>query len=410
MVQAGDTREMQAAETESSTHSWKANQKKGDTTQQWCALLETAIDGRIPGKQPMLQVEHHRIASSSRSGRIQWHSKSYVPPDLQPKKPRAQAKIINARRTAEEEAMAEEEEEQLIFMALYRDKIDKHQAALVKDAAKASAAAKMASAIARKERKERERRGLPVSEPVENANSSADATVQDAHLLQQHAEVLGRSTAVHTAAVNTTSSKGALSEHFEAKRLGKLFDEWQAKQQEDPSVESSKLSSPRAEGRRRRMAHLDSFAEEGSRSARVGNSPRKLGTTGNKGPASARLPQAVAEEEEEGMAMEAEMPPVEDSRCLPGPVAKGKAVKAKSKAKASSSPQADRQKIHEDRQSDRQVEKLWNVMTNSKVRTQSLADKSVSNERDNRQAPTHIEGIAPLMLAKLYQGPWRLDV
>jgi len=309
--------------------------------------------------------------------------------------------------------MTEEDEEQLIYMALYRDKVDKHQAALVKTAAKASAAAKMASAFARKERKERERRGLPVSEPVENANSSADVIVQDAHLLQEHAEELGRKTAVHTAAVNTTNSKGALSEHFEAKRLGKLFDEWKAKQQEeDPSVESSKLSSPRAEGRRRRIAHLETFADEGPRSARVGNSPRKLATTGSKGPASARLPQAVpVEEEEEGMAVETDMPSVEDSRCLPGPVAKTKAVRAKAKAKASSSPQADRQKSHEDRQSDRQLEKLWNVMTNSKVRNQSLAHKSAWHERaDNRQAPTHIEGIAPLMLAKLYQGPWRLDV
>lgn len=48
------------------------------------------------------------------------------------------------------------------------------------------------------------------------------------------------------------------------------------------------------------------------------------------------------------------------------------------------------------------------VMTNPKIRSASLSDKA-GYERD-RQMPTRIEGIKPLMLYKLYHGPWRLEI
>eukprot|EP00435_Cladocopium_sp_Y103_P057406 s1314_g19.t1 len=52
-------------------------------------------------------------------------------------------------------------------------------------------------------------------------------------------------------------------------------------------------------------------------------------------------------------------------------------------------------------------DRLWTVLTNPKVRCASLKEKA-GYERD-RQMPTKIEGIKPLMLYKLYNGPWRLD-
>eukprot|EP00434_Breviolum_minutum_P005149 symbB.v1.2.004541.t1/scaffold256.1/size249868/12 len=56
----------------------------------------------------------------------------------------------------------------------------------------------------------------------------------------------------------------------------------------------------------------------------------------------------------------------------------------------------------------KKLERLWTVLTNPKVRCASLTDKA-GYERD-RLMPRHIEGIKPLMLYKLYNGPWRLDV
>jgi len=348
----------EAAEPEPSRRSWKADLRKGNSTQQWCTLLETAIDGRTAENKMETSPEHHRISSSSRAGRFHWHSNNNAPP--QEEQPRTKSKSLEQK----EQYMTEEDEEQLIYMALYRDKVDKHQDALARKAREARDAAGKERMAERKERKERERKGLPISDLVEAAN--AETAIQDRRLAQGRTdEELGRKTVVHTAAVNSKSAGGSLAEHFEAKRLGKLFDEWQLKQQaEADEAADTPYQSARAEGRRRRIAQLEGSTGE-PRSARNGGaSPRKLATKktlGSKGPSMHPDTLERAKTQEAGQ--------------------------------------------------DQQLEKLWKVMTNSKVRTQSLqTEKNVSHERDNRQAPTHIEGIAPLMLAKLYQGPWRLDV
>lgn len=54
----------------------------------------------------------------------------------------------------------------------------------------------------------------------------------------------------------------------------------------------------------------------------------------------------------------------------------------------------------------RKVERLFNVITNSKVRVESFAEQRIQRG----PAPSHIEGFSQLHLMRLYHGPWRIDV
>eukprot|EP00929_Paragymnodinium_shiwhaense_P072207 TRINITY_DN36647_c0_g1_i1.p1 TRINITY_DN36647_c0_g1~~TRINITY_DN36647_c0_g1_i1.p1 ORF type:complete len:414 (+),score=43.01 TRINITY_DN36647_c0_g1_i1:106-1347(+) len=56
----------------------------------------------------------------------------------------------------------------------------------------------------------------------------------------------------------------------------------------------------------------------------------------------------------------------------------------------------------------RRQNRMFNVITNPKVRTESFA--RTAGDTKSRPDATHIDGVPTLNLMRLYQGPWRLDV
>lgn len=343
---------------------------RGETAQQWCSNLETTVDGRPPDAEFTRPPEENRILSVSRTGRAQWHMNQFVPPTIRQ----------NDKKT-KLPAPTEEEEEQLIYLALYRDKVAQHQATFESTGAK-SLGAELSEHTVSEDWRQRPGFRVPDKENVK------------------------RSAAVHTAAVSTKSaslSQGSVEEHFEAKRLGKLFDEWQVLQKDAQEAESIGLSysSPRAEGRRRRIAQLEALEKDvggpqGPASARIGNS-----SAGRKLPQSASKVRSARSESKGGASATStsRMLQFQDDISIP----------ADEHAEASSSPGGasaalDRKRAAQER---RKLERLWTVLTDSKVRVMSLSDNH-SSARD-RQAPTHVESFPPLNLTKLYAGPWRLD-
>eukprot|EP00930_Biecheleria_cincta_P073549 TRINITY_DN60826_c0_g1_i1.p1 TRINITY_DN60826_c0_g1~~TRINITY_DN60826_c0_g1_i1.p1 ORF type:complete len:371 (+),score=47.54 TRINITY_DN60826_c0_g1_i1:245-1357(+) len=339
---------------------------RGETAQQWCSNLETAVDGRPRDAEPSRPPEESRILSVSRTGRMQWHVNQFVPPTVRQNDKRQKGP-----------APTEEEEEHLIYLALYRDKVAQHQAAFENTGGK-SLASETSEHVVSEDWRQR-----PGSRPPDKENVKRSA--------------------VHTAAVSTKSaslSQGSVEEHFEAKRLGKLFDEWQALQKDAQEAEGTGLShsSPRAEGRRRRIAQLEALEKDaggpqGPASARIGTSPlsKKFSQTPSKtrstskGGASASTTSRMLQFHDDA------------------------SISGEERAEATSSPGGasaalDRKRAAQER---RKLERLWTVLTNSKVRVMNLSDNQ-SNDRE-RPAPTHVESFPPLNLTKLYAGPWRLD-
>jgi len=204
----------------------------------------------------------------------------------------------------------------------------------------------------------------------------------------------------HVATVNTRAAVGSvLSEHTEAKRLGQLFDEWHAAQEEfarlnddftTTASEHAGFTSLRSEGRRRRGARAEASPGLGQASP-VGGGRQKDFTMvlKTRGPRKARGPSRNGSP--------AKRPQDRSVR------RKGKEESDEALSDTESSSGADKSRIEK-----RKVERLWSVMTNPKVRCQSFAEKAAPHYLD-RQAPTHIEGFPPLLLSKLYQGAWRID-
>ncbi|CAE6930445.1 trappc4 [Symbiodinium natans] len=337
--------------------SWEAKKMRGEPARNWSPNLQTSVDGHSGGSWPD-RPEMTRILSSSRAGRMHWHRNQFVPLPCRPPNPDKQL----------EEFMAPEHRQHLIYLALYRDKIDQHQAAMAKP-------------------KSPEGRARSPSPPAEEAETEIHATSGFAATtggMYDHTGKTGydhrrprTAAAAHTATVKATSASGLgyLDEHAEAKRLGKLFDEWVSKQDIDAAYESVALPSPRAEGRRVKVEasqaksrRLRSFASKGRR---------------HSGGSNLKSTQTAKSEEDE-------------ASCLGDHPSVGTASSWHHR-RFPADP-ADRRKL----------ERLWMVMTNPKIRSASLSDKA-SHERV-RQVPTRIEGIKPLMLYKLYHGPWRLDI
>jgi len=194
------------------------------------------------------------------------------------------------------------------------------------------------------------------------------------HFPVEGEERRNQSATAHQAAVKATGV--GLNEHAEAKRLGKLFDEWVAMQQ-DVDMVYEKMGLPNREGaaRTRQKGAMATWP-----------APAKMGRKSTK--TSKGRPDRFRGKSDEPEPDEATMA-----------TATSFATAAYSQACTLSPRRSpDRKKL----------ERLWTVLTNPKVRCASLSDKA-GYERD-RQMPTRIEGIKPLMLYKLYNGPWRLDV
>lgn len=79
----------------------------------WAHSLRTDADGEPKGEHKL--PECHDLKSLSHEGRIQWHAKKVLPPGDKPLKARPRR-------------AAGEHDEQLLYVALYRDKIAEHQA------------------------------------------------------------------------------------------------------------------------------------------------------------------------------------------------------------------------------------------------------------------------------------------
>ncbi|CAE7587936.1 trappc4 [Symbiodinium sp. CCMP2456] len=340
--------------------SWEAKKMRGEPAKHWSPNLQTSMDGHSGGVRPE-RPEMTRIISSSRAGRMHWHRNQFVPLPCRPPS-----------LDQPEEFMPPEHRQHLIYLALYRDKVDQHQAAMARP-------------------KSPEGRARTPS-PAEEADADVHPTNGFAATIGGMFDDSGKpsfeqrrphTAAAHTATVKTTSSSGLgyLDEHTEAKRLGKLFDEWVSKQDIDAAYESVALPSPRAEGRRVKVAasqvksrRLHRFTSKGRRHSAGSNVK------------SPPLANAKTEEDE--------------ASCL------GDHPSVPSVGTASTWHQ--RRQPADQSAERRKLERLWMVMTNPKIRSASLSDK-VGYERD-RQMPTRIEGIKPLMLYKLYHGPWRLEI
>lgn len=206
---------------------------RGEPAKHWSPNLQTSVDGHSGGVRPE-RPEMTRILSSSRAGRMHWHRNQFVPLPSRPPS-----------LDQPEEFMPPEHRQHLIYLALYRDKVDQHQAAMARP----------------KSPEGRARTPSPAEEAeadVHPTNGFAATTggMIDHSGKPNFEQRRPHTAAAHTATVKTTSSSGLgyLDEHTEAKRLGKLFDEWVSKQDIDAAYESVALPSPRAEGRRVKVA------------------------------------------------------------------------------------------------------------------------------------------------------------
>jgi len=328
----------------------EAKKMRSEPARNWSPNLETSIDGR--SSFPIDRPEMTRILSSSRAGRMHWHRNQFVPLPCRPKDMEHQL----------EEFMPPEHKQHLIYLALYRDKVDQHQAAMAKPKSP-EGQARSPSPGAEEE-----------SDPHGQARFAATTGAFERGKETSEPRRPHTAAAAHTATVKATSASGPgyLTEHAEAKRLGKLFDEWVSKQDIDAAYESVALPSPpRAEGRRVKVETSPVKARRPRFSSKSGRR-----TSGF----SAQKPQAKSDEDE--ASCWADHPSVGTASSLHHRRAK----------------EPDRRKL----------ERLWMVMTNPKVRSASLSDKA--GHENTRLLPTRIEGIKPLMLYKLYKGPWRLDI
>eukprot|EP00933_Yihiella_yeosuensis_P029341 TRINITY_DN22998_c0_g1_i1.p1 TRINITY_DN22998_c0_g1~~TRINITY_DN22998_c0_g1_i1.p1 ORF type:complete len:362 (-),score=89.43 TRINITY_DN22998_c0_g1_i1:154-1239(-) len=333
----------------------------------WCPNLETAVDGN-PMARSDAAPEHLRMAFASVAGR-RWQQKNHwVPLGL-----REPEKTAPAKEATEAAPKEMNQEEQLLYLAVYRDKIAQQQAAL-QDPEGTSPW---------QQRRERQNYGQvvddhlrlfgrPASTPPVTAERAADANSSEQQAARRgpsKAPLTARGAsarASHVAAVSTRHvSGGATLEHFEDKRLGKLFEEWRESEDAKEAFERQAKSkkTARAGGRHARggLINVPSPGPAASASLRVDLNVPKLG-------------EDLDDDDIDLM----------------------------------SCPDLSKMKESHERRNVK-AERLISVMTNPKARLQSFADKAARPDQLRAAAATHIEGFPPLMLEKLYKGPWRLD-
>ena len=311
----------------------------GNVVLNWSPNLENA--------EKLPRPELTRIFSNSRTGRTDWHRNQFVP---LPSRPPPEKPPV--------EYVAPQHRRHLIYLALYRDKVDQHQAAML--AATTGGAPSGPSQL------------------PEAAQSLAATTghfpVEEGSLESRRSQTLA-----HTAAVKASGI--GLDEHVEVKRLGKLFDEWIEMTKQDVDEVYEKLGLNREGAKTLRP---------NGRAVRPG---RKNTKTVRGGRTDVRSPSRSG------------YPPVQEMQDTTPLEATASATATTTFGAMSQGSMPSPRRLNPDR---KKLERLWTVLTNPKVRCASLTDKA-GYERD-RLMPRHIEGIKPLMLYKLYNGPWRLDV
>merc|ERR1712217_969188 len=165
------------------------------------------------------------------------------------------------------------------------------------------------------------------------------------------------------------------------KQLGKLFDEWKEQKEHEDAIEAAPSASGRfligrsemaATPKTPRMPATPGRADGFHRLLRAGT--RADGLVGGE-IASSPVPEA----EVDGMAAEG------------GSQSSGFSERYQA-GMTTGNPDADRSK----------ADRLFNVITNSKVRVDTFADRGHS-DRASRQVPVEIEGFSHLKLVRLYQ-------
>lgn len=377
-------------------------------------------------------AEQCAIRSTSQSGRLYSHRNQWIPPNCRPPPLPPSVMVVK-------------NEERLLYLALYRDKVAQHQAQLEQadEAAKGGRSdrrhlggdcghhgpaavsgnntsafgafgiggsvasdAEVSMAMRRPTSHMESRadsdiglratRKSQVGDVAENnvAGHSAQAGSRCSVLptLDGRAQSSSTGASSHIATVsNRAAFGGVTSDHLVARQLGKLFDEWRASQDEN---ESEMQATPSAGGR--------FLIGRQDASCAAPKTPRVPATPSGRADGFQRLLRSGTRAEVlGGDRIEIAASPAPEIEIEEGASQSsgGRSCLRELLPERTFGTEVDRSK------SDR----LFNVITNSKVRVESFADRGHS-DLASRQVPVEIEGFSHLKLLRLYQGPWRMTV
>jgi len=285
------------------------------------------------------------------------------------------------------------QEEQLIYMALYRDKIAQHQARLAASAAKGgipSEGAKLTGPGARRagDRTASSATGHAASHRVGRSDpaAAAPAPAREAAVTGGGAgaasslptaryvtggdvagerELFAAKTTAHIASVVAAPAHGGVtSEHLETKQLGRLFDQWCEQQAEEAACVATPAN---------RTPRNGSVPKEQPGGSRIVSAARK---------GKARDPQSGTAQVGAGI------------------------VGGEHNTRGSALGLGGGDAIGTDGGRSLRTERLFSVITNPKVLCHSFTERCEGRPRHD---DTHIQGFPTLNRMKLHKGPWRLE-
>lgn len=281
--------------------------------------------------------EHCQLRSASQKGRSIWHRNQFVPPHCQPE-------LLQEPRRP----LGEEDADHLLYLAIYRDKVDREHKRRAQESA-ASAARTIGGPLSKSgcgptAGGSHPSKQAASTEPSGDRHGPAGAGKPGARCRVEQANERSARDGLATSNVASVSVRaaygGVTSEYLEMARLGQLFEEW-------------------TELRRRR-------AEE-------------LGQEDEPPPRRPLMPGAV----------------ISSARSSdPAPGSRPELTSSLARTAAS---------IIEG--------KLFRAVTDSSARgTCSLSGNAPEDRFADRDGPSHIEGFPTLKLMPLYRGPWRMNV
>lgn len=365
--------------------------------------------GGTPLEHQRALPEQCRIASASHEGHCFRHARQWHPPTcrIQPL-PRKREPIPGER--------------ELLYLALYRDKVEeavRQQEALARSPSpsrtrtaslwteeqKRGTAATLATAGVGDAPRAEEATGsvFAAGSAAEHGTNGEQARIASSWPSQggfaasaaASRTPRGGNNVAHNALASVQVSApqgGVVSEHLEAKRLGKLFDEWRAKQEEE-GVESTFLG---VQGTRNRWSTASTWSGAGP--TMTASYTHMTASYTHKSSAPFK---AVA-----SLALESDSPPGKWSSTQEHLAPTDLQLVRPQDALDNGLGDSDFLSIAAPAEKSK-AERLFGVMTNPKTRMANFADKAAEREAP---LPTYIEGFPTLMLAKLYAGPWRRDI
>lgn len=384
----------------------------------WAHSLRTDTEVVDPSELIAKPPERSELKSLSHEGRVRFHTRQFMRKgelDLK-KQPRLRPEV----------------EEQLLYVALYRDKIADQQADL--DGQKKKEGARLRriqrlqaaapDAMAEASDFGNEREGvLGEATGAEGSASVHEAAVIDAHAaaavpgasaaaaapagaalpaLPERRRRIGEESKKITHIASVTSAPGAGSmatEYMESKRLGKLFDEWKMCQdeEEDSGISPnhshshnynhhSKSSSIRF-GKEEGKDKGKQSDEKGKGKGRGGGTPRHS----NAGGGGVHTPPPQKAKKKPPQEASSEQRSADDDDIFSDDF---------SAEYGSDMSDHNGQRIKESKLASR----LFQVVTNPKVTGEASGDGE-----STRKVPSYVEGFPTMNLMRLYRGPWRLE-